>query len=138
MVFLKSLGYIILFISIAIGIGCWYVRLPQKNGLGWLTTADEAILKGAKLNGKNIIVTGGSTGIGLPTVSALAKFKTSIWLPTRPESMERCEKISEEIRKETNNPNIFCEEMDLSSLRSVKGFAEKWKKKGYSPPYFNQ
>jgi len=43
--------------------------------------------------------------------------------------MARCKQVVLDIQMKVNNPNIFCEPMDLSSLRSVKNFCDTWKKR---------
>jgi NAD(P)-dependent dehydrogenase (short-subunit alcohol dehydrogenase family) len=66
-----------------------------------------------------LILVGGHGGIGLETVLQLAKWKTQIWALARKSSLERCEEAMAGVRKETGNPNVFCDVLDLSSLRSV-------------------
>jgi short-subunit dehydrogenase len=39
--------------------------------------------------------------------------------------MEKCEKVAEEIRKETNNPKIECMECNLASFDSIQNFVAK-------------
>lgn len=38
--------------------------------------------------------------------------------------MEKCEKLREEIIKKSYNLNVHCKKLDLSSLKSVREFAE--------------
>jgi len=120
---------IFLILSILIGLKLWYDRLPGENGLGYTTEAQEALPKGLVLEGKNIIITGGYRGIGATTVEVLAPLLPHIWVPARPESMAYCEQFVKRVKTNSSNPNIFCEEMDLNSFRSVKTFSEKWKQK---------
>jgi len=115
---------------LAIGFLYWFIRLPGPNGLGFTTTALEASRAAHKLKGKNIIITGGHSGIGMPTVEALARFPNpNIWLLARPgnNGISRCEKFAAAVRITSNNPNIQCEEMDFASFDSVKSFAMRWK-----------
>jgi NAD(P)-dependent dehydrogenase (short-subunit alcohol dehydrogenase family) len=102
--------------------------LPGKNGLGFYTTATEAIRDGVSLERKNIIITGGYKGLGASTVEALAPLNPVIWLPARPQSFANCVSFAKSVSNISMNPNIFCEEMDLESFNSIRQFADKWKK----------
>jgi len=114
---------------VAVGIGSYisFKRLPGENGLGFFTTADEAIRTGVNLEGKNILITGGYRGIGFSTTETLAKYRANIYLPARRNSLVECQQIATKISLTSSNPNIFCEEMDLSSFRSIKAYTESWK-----------
>jgi len=128
---------VIFFVLISIFFGFIYTptgysRLNGPDGLGYSSTNHDVTKKyGTEyLNNKNIIVTGGYSGIGIDTIFSLAQgINTSIWLPARPESMSKCNKVAKETSTKTNNDNIFCEPMDLSSLKSIKDFCDNWKKK---------
>jgi short-subunit dehydrogenase len=50
-------------------------------------------------------------------------FVESILVASR--NMEKCEKLAEEIRKETNNPKIECMECNLASFESIQNFVAK-------------
>jgi len=128
--FLKTTSIVVLLLAILAGVYRYVARMPGKNGLGFNTLAEEAVRPGVSLEGKNIIITGGHSGIGIPTVEVLAKYGPSLWMLARPgEGMRRCESIAANVRKQTQNEKIYCEELDLSSMRSVKEFAKNWKKK---------
>jgi len=131
--FFKTASIVVLLLAIVVGVFVWYIRLPGKNGLGYTTLAEEAVRSGVILEGKNIIVTGGHSGIGIPTVEVLSKYNPSIWMLARPESMKKCESLVVNFRLQSRNEKIYCEEMDLSSMKSVKKFVENWKKKGDIP-----
>lgn len=73
--------------------------------------------------GRVAIVTGSNTGIGKETVLELARRGATVYMACRDEA--RAEKARKEIIKETNNENIFFRELDLSSLDSIRKFAEK-------------
>ncbi|KAF1821710.1 NAD(P)-binding protein [Dissoconium aciculare CBS 342.82] len=80
-----------------------------------------------KMHGKVVLVTGGTSGIGEATVRALAARGAQIVLLTQhslsdPFIVEHIE----DIRKETNNELITAEQVDLSSLHSIRKFATKW------------
>jgi len=129
MIYLRRLSIFVLLVSVVIGVGFWYFRLPYANGLGFYTTARQAVRAGNNLSGKNIIITGGHSGIGVANVEALAPYKPNMWLLARPgDGMSRCENFAAAVRIQSNNPNIYCEEMDLGEFDTIVRFAERWKK----------
>jgi len=124
------LTYLVLFIAITIGLIHVYLQIPGPNGLGYRTEAEEAVPPNINLKGKNAIVTGGYSGIGIETVRVLALRGANVWIPTR--DLKRCKEVVSDLKKRTKNSEIYCEEMDLSSLASVRNFAENWNKKNLS------
>lgn len=85
------------------------------------------------LKGKTAVVTGGNTGIGLEACKALSSAGARVILCSR--SVEAAEKaIESEIKKKgkggyiVENPDISVKALDLSSLDSIKTFAEDIKK----------
>lgn len=73
--------------------------------------------------GKVAIVTGGNTGLGKETVMELARRGATVYMACR--NKEKVERARREIVKETGNSNVFSRECDLSSLDSIRKFAEK-------------
>ena len=55
---------------------------PIETGLGARSEPDE-ILSGIDLNGKNVLVSGGYSGIGLETTRALVKAGAHVHVPAR-------------------------------------------------------
>jgi NAD(P)-dependent dehydrogenase (short-subunit alcohol dehydrogenase family) len=94
--------------------------------LGAKSTAMEAI-EGIDLKGKEIIVTGASSGIGIETVRALAKAGARIVLAVR--DTAKAEPVAKDIRESTNNSNIEIEKLDLDSLASVNEFVKRYLEK---------
>ena len=86
------------------------------------------VLKGIDLSGKNAIVTGGASGIGVETVRALAGAGARVVMPVR--SREAGEKVAAEIRSSTGNRAVEVADMDLSDFASVRAFADEFVKKG--------
>jgi NAD(P)-dependent dehydrogenase (short-subunit alcohol dehydrogenase family) len=126
---LRKIGIIVvLFIALIIGLYYW-IRMPGPNGLGFLTTAKEAVIQGHKLAGKNILITGGHSGIGITTVEALAIYKPNIWILVRKANngMERCLQFAAEVQVQSGNTGIYCEEIDLAEMDSVVEFVKRWK-----------
>ena len=76
-----------------------------------------------KLSDKVIIVTGGSSGIGIETVRALHATGATIYMPVR--DIKKGEAVAESISASSSSSGkIIVMEMKLDSLRSVKHFAE--------------
>ena len=89
-------------------------QAPLNSGFGNRTMAAD-ILKGVNLEGRNVIVTGGYSGIGIEAVKALANAGASVVVPAR-----RPDKAREEL---TGIPNVEVAELDLADLKSVAKFA---------------
>ncbi|XP_061562006.1 retinol dehydrogenase 13-like isoform X1 [Phycodurus eques] len=81
----------------------------------------------AKLNGKTVIITGANTGIGKETARELALRGGRIIMGCR--DMEKCEAAAKEIRGSTLNPHVYACHLDLASMKSIREFAERIKKK---------
>ncbi|XP_038141902.1 dehydrogenase/reductase SDR family member 13-like isoform X2 [Cyprinodon tularosa] len=86
------------------------------------------VLKGARclssvcLKGKTVIVTGSNTGIGKSTALEIAKRGARVILACR--NKEKGETAAFDIRAESGNNQVLLMELDLSSLKSVRRFAE--------------
>lgn len=92
-------------------------QAPIGSGFGLRSTAAD-VLKGIDLNGKNAIVTGGYSGIGIEAVKALAAAGASVVVPAR-----RPDKAREEL---AGIANVEVGELDLADLKSVKKFADSY------------
>ncbi|MFI7361047.1 SDR family NAD(P)-dependent oxidoreductase [Streptomyces sp. NPDC050149] len=93
---------------------------PQHNvgsGFGARSTTDE-VLSGIDLSGSTAIVTGGYSGLGLETTRALAAAGARVVVPARRPAAAR--KAIEGI------DNAETDDLDLSDLDSVRGFAERF------------
>jgi NAD(P)-dependent dehydrogenase (short-subunit alcohol dehydrogenase family) len=90
---------------------------------GFHSTARE-VVEGVDLTGKNAIVTGGASGIGLETARALAGAGATVTLAVR--RIAAAEPVVAELRQATGNPAIDVRSLDLSDLRSAQAFAEAW------------
>ncbi|XP_050310151.1 retinol dehydrogenase 14 [Anthonomus grandis grandis] len=75
-----------------------------------------------KMDGKTVIVTGASGGIGKETVRELAKRGARVILACR--NLDKAQKVRDEIAEETKNESLIVKKLDLSSLKSVREFAE--------------
>ncbi|PTS91799.1 oxidoreductase [Pedobacter sp. HMWF019] len=90
---------------------------PTGSGFNANSTASE-VIKGIDLTGKNVIVTGGNTGIGLETTKVLAAAGATVIVPAR--DIEKAKKNLMGI------PNIELEIMNLIDPLSIDTFAEKF------------
>ena len=95
---------------------------PLGSGFGAKTPAAE-VVQGMDLSGKNIIVTGGYSGIGIETVRALAGVGAHVTVPARrPDAAkEALVEVSGEIEVAS---------MDLADLASVRKFADDYVSSG--------
>lgn len=91
---------------------------PIGSGFHAKSTAKE-VIQGIDLRGKNAIVTGGYSGIGLETVRALASAGARVTVPAR-----RPELASEALASVAGEIEIA--PMDLADLASVRGFADHY------------
>ncbi|XP_014667719.1 PREDICTED: retinol dehydrogenase 13-like [Priapulus caudatus] len=80
-----------------------------------------------RLDGRTVVITGASSGIGKETARALAKRGGRIIMGCR--NVEEGLKVREEIIKEARNPKVVVRKLDLASLKSIREFAEKIKEK---------
>ena len=92
------------------------VQKPLGAGFGAASTADE-VLRGISLAGKTAIVTGGYSGIGLPTVEALVAAGASVIVPARD--------IGKANKALSHVPGALIEPMDLLDPASIDAFAQR-------------
>jgi NAD(P)-dependent dehydrogenase (short-subunit alcohol dehydrogenase family) len=79
------------------------------------------------MKGKICIITGSNSGIGKETAIGLAEMGATIIMVVR--NQERGEKARTEIVKQTGNNSVDLMTCDLSSMSSIRHFAEEFKKK---------
>jgi NAD(P)-dependent dehydrogenase (short-subunit alcohol dehydrogenase family) len=79
------------------------------------------------MHGRVIMMTGGTSGIGAATAYALAERGAQLVLLTRagPSDPFLADFVGQ-MRERTNNELIYAEQVDLSSLYSIRKFATKW------------
>ncbi|MEW2175010.1 SDR family NAD(P)-dependent oxidoreductase [Streptomyces sp. NPDC005406] len=87
------------------------------SGFGARSTTDD-VLSGIDLSGSTAIVTGGYSGLGLETTRALAAAGARVIVPARRPAA--AQKAIEDIG------NVETDDLDLSDLASVRGFAERF------------
>ena len=86
------------------------------------TTADD-VLDGISLRGHTIVVTGASSGVGRETARALAAHGATVVAAAR--DSDKGQRAADEIRSVHPDARLVVEQVDLSSLRSVRAFAER-------------
>lgn len=75
------------------------------------------------MKGKTVLITGGTSGIGLATSKALAAKGANLVLLAR--NLKKAESVITQLSKENGNGALSCIEMDLANLKSVeKAIAE--------------
>lgn len=75
------------------------------------------------MKGKTVIVTGANTGLGKETALELAKRQARVILACR--SFEKGQQAAEEIRSKVKGAEVVVKSLDLSSLESVRVFADE-------------
>lgn len=75
-----------------------------------------------RMDDKTVIVTGANTGIGYETALELAKRGARVVLACRDE--QKASLAVQKIKQISNNQNVSFEFLDLSSLETVKRFAD--------------
>lgn len=73
------------------------------------------------MDGKTVIVTGATSGIGKETARFLAKLGARVILACR--NVVEAEKVKRELVSETGNENVVVRKLDLSSFKSIREFA---------------
>lgn len=91
-------------------------QAPLPSGFGPNTTAREAIA-GLDLRGKNVIVTGGYSGLGLEAAKAFADHGATVIVPAR---------TPDKARAALETLNVEQEELDLFKPASVDAFAQRF------------
>ena len=91
---------------------------------GMRSTAAE-VAAGVSLTGKRAIVTGGSSGIGVPTALTLAAHGAEVTLAVRNE--QAAQNVIQQIITVTGNKNVYAATLDLSDRKSIGEFTTKWK-----------
>ncbi|MEV0212596.1 SDR family NAD(P)-dependent oxidoreductase [Micromonospora sp. NPDC050695] len=96
---------------------------PITTSFGPHSTAMDAI-KGIDLVGRRVIVTGGSSGIGVETARALASAGGEVTLAVRNTDAGR--KAADDITATTGSDHILVAPLDLADQGSVADFVANW------------
>lgn len=76
-----------------------------------------------RLDGKTVLVTGATSGIGLAAAQGMARLGATVWLVARDQS--RGEAARDQIIESTGNGNVHVGLCDLSSIGSVRAFCAR-------------
>jgi NAD(P)-dependent dehydrogenase (short-subunit alcohol dehydrogenase family) len=81
----------------------------------------------SEMQGKICIITGSNSGIGKETAVSLAKMGATVVMVVR--NKERGEKVQKEIMNQSGSNSVDLMICDLSSMESIRHFAEEFRKK---------
>jgi len=107
---MKLIGVVVVVIAIALGI--------RQFNTGCYCNED------IDLTGKVVLITGGHSGLGLETTRGLAMRKATIYIGCK--DPKKAQLDINNVKSETQNPNIFLLQLDLSSLESVRRFVTQF------------
>ncbi|MCB2080841.1 MAG: SDR family NAD(P)-dependent oxidoreductase [Novosphingobium sp.] len=91
------------------------------NGFGWATCADE-VMRGIEISGKQVVLTGGSSGIGVETARVLAAAGAEAVLGVR--DVGKGEGALSDIAPDTRK-RMHLLELDLRNFDSIHAFASE-------------
>ena len=95
----------------------------MSSKFGERTNALE-VIEGIDLKGKEAIVTGAASGIGVETARALAQAGARVIIAAR--DLDKAESVARDIRESTGNSNVEVEKIELDSLESVHAFVKRF------------
>jgi NAD(P)-dependent dehydrogenase (short-subunit alcohol dehydrogenase family) len=87
------------------------------------STAAE-VISGVNLDGKRVVITGASSGIGVETARALASANAEVVLAVR--NPKAGSEVAQQIAESTGNSKISVEELELTSPGSITAFVDRW------------
>jgi NAD(P)-dependent dehydrogenase (short-subunit alcohol dehydrogenase family) len=96
---------------------------PITTPFGFGSTALE-VVEGVDLGGRNAVVTGAASGIGVETARALAAAGARVTLAVR--DVGAGERTAAEIRTSTGNPDVQVARVDLADRATGAAFADAW------------
>ncbi|KAF9412428.1 hypothetical protein HW555_009097 [Spodoptera exigua] len=81
--------------------------------------------KNVRAEGKVVIVTGATSGIGREAAWDFARRGAKVFMACR--NMEKCEEVRRDIVLESSNKFVYCRPCDLASTESIRKFVERFK-----------
>ncbi|RUS18637.1 oxidoreductase [Endogone sp. FLAS-F59071] len=101
----------------------------ESDHPGYRTTTEQVLSRtDIDVRGKTFLVTGATSGLGEETARSLAKHGAKVIFSAR--DLAAAEKVVAQIKAETPTAEVVYYKLDLSSLASVKAFAEEVKASG--------
>ncbi|XP_074588114.1 short-chain dehydrogenase TIC 32 B, chloroplastic-like [Curcuma longa] len=97
--------------------------IKGPSGFGSGNTAEQ-VTEGIDASGLTVIITGGSSGIGAETARVLALRGAHVIIGAR--NLEAANTVKQNILSSIPSARIDIIQIELSSLKSVRGFAEKF------------
>ncbi|KAG2543991.1 hypothetical protein PVAP13_9NG783900 [Panicum virgatum] len=97
---------------------------PGATGFGSKSTAEDVTAACPDLAALTAIITGATSGIGAETARVLAKRGARVVIPAR--SVKAAEDMRARIRAECPGADVLVLPLDLSSLASVRAFADRF------------
>src|SRR5258708_4255734 len=90
---------------------------------GFFSTADE-VAEGIDLSGKQVVITGGASGIGLETARTLAHIGAEVTLAVR--NTDAGKQAAADIIATTGNQHVHVARLDLADRASIAEFVAGW------------
>ncbi|MGI5144420.1 SDR family NAD(P)-dependent oxidoreductase [Streptomyces sp. CA-106110] len=88
------------------------------------TSTAAEVVDGVDLHGKQMIVTGGSSGIGIETARALATAGADVVIAVR--NLDAGRSVADDINAGLDSPRVTVAQLDLADLSSVRRLATEW------------
>ena len=95
-----------------------------KTTFGFRSTAAE-VVAGIDMSGKRAVVTGGASGIGIPTAAALVGAGAQVTLAVR--NVEAALPVAAGITAKAGGRPVLVEQLDLADQASVAAFVSRWR-----------
>ena len=92
------------------------------SGFNRETTAEE-VLKGVDLEGKTVVITGASGGLGALAAELLAGKGAEVIATAR--NLGKGQAVIDNIREITGNQHVYLEELELASFKNIRAFAKR-------------